>query len=92
MSIDPKTGAIYIVYYDRSKHKNMLTDVVLAISTDGGSSFSNTTISESPFKPDPNVFFGDYNNISAYNGIIRPVWTRLEKDTLSIWTALIKTK
>jgi len=90
MSIDPITGYIYIVYYDRSRYTNTQTDVVLAISKDGGRNFSNEIISESPFTPTKEVFFGDYNNIAAYNGIIRPIWTRYEKGKLSIWTALIK--
>jgi len=92
MSIDPKTGYIYIVYYDKSKHNNALTDVVLATSTDGGEHFSNTTISEKPFKTNKKVFFGDYSNINAFNGIVRPIWTQQSNDTLSIWTALIKAK
>jgi len=47
-------------------------------------------ISEKPFTPTNNgVFFGDYNNISAYNGRVRPIWTQLDDRTLSVWTALI---
>lgn len=90
MSVDPKTGYIYIVYYDRSAYDDTQTDVVLSVSYDGGESFTGKTISESPFVPNPSKFFGDYNNIHALNGIIRPVWTRYENDRLSIWTALIE--
>jgi len=92
MSIDSKTGYIYIVYYDKSKYNNALTDIVLAISTDGGDHFSNITISKKPFKTNKNVFFGDYSNINAVNGIVRPIWTQQSNDTLSVWTALIKVK
>lgn len=90
MSVDPKTGFIYIVYYDRSKYKDTQTDVVLAISKDGGNSFENKTISEKPFTPSSRVFFGDYNNIHAYNGIIRPIWTAYYDKKLSIFTCLIE--
>ncbi len=89
MSVDAKTGFIYIVYYDRSKYQDAKTDVVLAVSKDGGKTFTNTTISESPFTPNSGVFFGDYNNISAYNGVIRPIWTRYDDYKLSVWTCLI---
>jgi len=92
MSVDPKTGYIYIVFYDRSKYKNHQTDVVLAISKDGGNSFTNTTISEKPFTPISSIFFGDYNNISAFNGVIRPIWTSYENGKLSVWTCLIDEK
>lgn len=92
MSIDPKTGFIYILFYDKSKYTDALTDVVLAISTDGGENFTNTKISEKPFETNSRVFFGDYSNINAYNNIVRPVWTRQDKGILSIWTALIQLK
>jgi hypothetical protein len=89
MSVDPKTGFIYIVYYGRSHYIDNQTDVVLAISRDGGKTFSNQIISDTPFTPNKNIFFGDYNNINAYNGIVRPIWTRLDHGRLSIWTCLI---
>ena len=63
--------------------------MVLSYSKDGGTSFTSKTISESPFIPMNDVFFGDYNNISAFDGIVRPIWTRYENNKLSIWTALI---
>ncbi|MFH1297040.1 MAG: T9SS type A sorting domain-containing protein [Bacteroidota bacterium] len=89
MDIDQTTGTLYFVFYDRRNYTNNLTDVYLAISKDGGETFNNVKISESPFIPTSSVFFGDYTNISAHNGIIRPIWTRLEGGNLSIWTALI---
>jgi len=91
MSVDPKTGVIYIVYYDRSRQVGNENEVVLAYSTDGGQSFKSEFISESAFpSPGQSVFFGDYNNISAFDGMVRPIWTRYDENGLSIWTALIK--
>ncbi len=92
MSVDAKTGYIYIVFYDRSKYNNAQTDVVLAISKDGGRTFKNKTISDKPFTPNTKIFFGDYNNIHAYNGIVRPIWTAYYDNKLSIWTCLIDNK
>ncbi|MFC2101585.1 T9SS type A sorting domain-containing protein [Bacteroidota bacterium] len=89
MDIDQTTGYLYFVFYDRRNYDNNLTDVFLAVSKDGGASFENMKISESPFSPISSVFFGDYTNISAHNGIVRPIWTRLEGGSLSVWTALI---
>lgn len=86
MDIDPSTGYLYFVFYDRRAYDDNRTDVYLARSTDGGQSFTNQKISESPFIPTPNVFFGDYNNISVVDGIIRPIWTRLQDGQLSVWT------
>ena len=89
MSIDQITGYIYIVFYDRRNYNDLQTDVYMAVSKDGGNSFVNFKISQSPFTPAANVFFGDYNNISSHNNVIRPIWTRLENNKTSIWTAII---
>jgi hypothetical protein len=89
MAIDQTTGYIYIVFYDRRNHEDSLTDVYLAFSTDGAATFTNVKISESAFLPQSNIFFGDYSNITAHNGVIRPIWTRLHSGQISVWTALI---
>jgi hypothetical protein len=89
MTIDQTTGAIYIVFYDRRHYEDFQTDVYLAYSFDGGSSFKNVRISEKPFNPSTSVFLGDYNNISAHDGVVRPVWTRLDGSRTSILTALV---
>jgi hypothetical protein len=89
MTIDQTNGWIYMVYYDRRNYSDAQTDVYMAISKDGGDSFFNFRISESPFVPISSVFFGDYNNISAHNNVVRPIWTRLHNGQLSIHTAMI---
>jgi hypothetical protein len=89
MTVDQSTGNIYVVFYDRRNYKGLETDVYLAKSTDGCETFTNERISQWPFEPDQTVFFGDYINITANNGKIRPVWTRLEGSMLSVWTAII---
>ncbi len=88
MDIDQTDGTIYIIFYDRRNYNDNRTDVYLAYSTDGGTTFTNTKISETPFIPNT-TFFGDYTNIVAHNGIIRPVWGRSDGNAASIWTAII---
>jgi len=90
MAIDQTTGFIYIIFYDRRAYSDNQTDVYLAVSKDGGETFGNDKISESPFVPNANKFFGDYTNISAHDNVIRPIWARLENTTRSIWTAIIE--
>jgi len=92
MDIDDKTGVLYVVFYDRRAYDDLNTDVYIAYSRDGGQSFTNKKVSASPFVPNDNVFFGDYNDISAHDGMIRPIWTRLDGNELSVWTALIDMK
>jgi len=89
MAVDPVTGYIYIVFYDRRNHHDNTTDVYLAYSKDGGETFINEKISEKPFLANNAPFFGDYNNISAYDGVVRPIWTREDNRRLSVWTAII---
>jgi hypothetical protein len=89
MAVDQSNGYLYFVFYDRRNYSNNLTDVFMAVSGDGGNTFTNFPISDSPFSPYSGVFFGDYNNISVTNNIVRPIWTRNESGTLSIYTALI---
>ncbi len=92
MNVDPKTGKIYIIFYDRRDNQDansLQTSVYIARSTDGGETFHNYKISESPFSPNADIFFGDYINISAYDGKIHPIWMRLDGNTMSLWTAPI---
>ena len=92
MTVDPVRGDVHVVFYDR-RHNNAREDrsthVVVASSTDGGATWINRTVTESPFIPEGKVFFGDYNNIAAVDGHVRPIWTREDAGVLSVWTALL---
>lgn len=91
MDIDQSSGDVYFIYYDRSNYdpSSLKTDVVVCKTADGGNTFTSKIISESPFEPNKNLFFGDYNNIAVVNGIVRPIWTRMHNNQISVWTALI---
>ncbi len=84
MSVDPVTGSVNIIYYDRRNYDDLNTDVYLARSTDGGTTFENVKISESPFTPVKSVFFGDYIGINTYNNFTACIWQRLDKGKLSV--------
>jgi hypothetical protein len=90
LAIDQTTGYLYVVYYDRRAYDDLRTDVYVAFSIDGGNSFIERKISETPFVPTDANFFGDYTNISAHKGIIAPIWTRMDEGKTSVWTAIIK--
>tara|TARA_A100001011_G_scaffold83289_1_gene86934 strand:- start:18792 stop:20360 length:1569 start_codon:yes stop_codon:yes gene_type:complete len=76
MAIDPITGHLYVIYYDR-RHSSTNTFVAayLSYSLDGGKSFKDIQIGKNFAPPGKNYFFGDYLDVDAYNGIIHPVWT-----------------
>jgi hypothetical protein len=90
MTVDQKTGYLWFVFYDRRNYNDLRTDVFMAVSKDGGATFQNFRVSESPFIPTSNVFFGDYTNVTAYDNVVRPIWTRLSGNDLSVWTALVQ--
>lgn len=90
MTVDHASGVIYIVYYDRRAYDDNQTDVYLAYSIDGGSTFKNVKISETPFVPTSDRFFGDYTNISAHQGIIAPIWTRMDNGRTQVMTTIIR--
>lgn len=89
LEVDPSSGYLYSVFYDRRHYNDEQTDVFLAWSKDGGRSWQNHKISEKPFIPRETVFFGDYNDIDIYQGMVRPIWTRFDPEGLSVWTAII---
>jgi len=86
MDIDQTNGNLYFIFYDRRNYSDNKTDVYLAVSEDGGSTFDNIKISETPFTPNSSVFFGDYTNISVHNGRIAPVWARADGTNMSLRT------
>jgi hypothetical protein len=87
IAIDQSTGNLYVVFYDRRETAGTATDVSLARSTDGGATFTNMRVSASSFVPDPQVFFGDYTGIAAWEGRVTPIWMRMDGSVLSIWAA-----
>jgi len=92
MTVDRSNGNLYFVFYDRRNHRGIETDVYVAKSDDGGKTFSNYKVSESSFIPSEDIFFGDYSAISAVNGAIRPMWTRLDYGRISLHTAIVHDK
>lgn len=84
MCVDPKTGVMYVLYYDRRNYNDLKTDVYLAISRDGGETFTNERVSATPFVPNSKVFFGDYIGINAYNNFHTAIWMRMDDGILSL--------
>jgi photosystem II stability/assembly factor-like uncharacterized protein len=76
LSVDPVTGAVSIIFYDRrgdpEDHKTFVT---LARSTDGGNSFQNYAWTVDPFVASNQEFLGDYNGTASYNNRVYGAWT-----------------
>ncbi|MFC2086125.1 T9SS type A sorting domain-containing protein [Bacteroidota bacterium] len=91
MALDQVTGNLYIVFYDRRNYDDANTDVYMAMSDNGGESFSNFKISETPFYPYETVFIGHYIGVSAHDSKIFATWPRMDDGHLSLWGANIDT-
>ncbi len=75
LTVDPRTGAVSVIFYDRrGDPQNRKTVVTLARSIDGGKSFINYAWSVKPFIATGN-FMGDYSGIASYNNRVYGAWT-----------------
>lgn len=94
MALDQSTGHLWFAFYDRREQTDSATDVYMACSKDGGETFVNFRVSLSSFQTEPDIwtgFLGDYLNISAAGGVVRPIWIRRDGAQRSVWTALVDT-
>jgi len=89
MCIDQSNGYLYFVYYDRRNYSDTQTDVYVSVSRDGGETYEDVRVSDSPFIPNKNLFFGDYLNIDAVKGTIRPIWPRMDNGKISLWVGIL---
>jgi hypothetical protein len=88
-AVDPTTGGLYVDYHDRRYVGGDTTEVFLSMSYNGGSTWNDYRVSETPFFPSESVFFGDYIGIAALNHKVYPIWTRMDDGDLSVWVAPI---
>jgi hypothetical protein len=89
LSVDPITGKLYVIFYDRRNTTGDATDVAVARSADGGNTWENFIVSDSSFVPTSSIFFGDYSNIAARGGMAYPMWTRIDGSARSTWIAIV---
>jgi hypothetical protein len=72
MAVDPKNGAVNLIFYDR-RTDNEKTTVTLARSTDSGKSFQNYTWDPEAFAAEGD-FLGDYLAIIAFGNKVYGAW------------------
>jgi hypothetical protein len=77
------------VYYDRSETVGDETEIWIARSDDGGETFDNYKITQEPFVPENDIFFGDYIDIDAHNGLIYAAWMEMSNREMSVWVTRI---
>jgi len=92
MRVDPKTGHIVALFYDRRDHENWETDVFFAYSKDGGATFKNIKLNKTAFTPDPEIFFGDYLAIDIQKDMVHAMWPEMRNKKISLKHARIGLK
>jgi hypothetical protein len=89
ISVDPGTGYIYVLYYDRRNYNDNRTELYISKSTDGAASFKDTGVSRRPFSlptsPSGSNFIGDYISIQAVDGQVYSIWTEDSNANRSVW-------
>jgi hypothetical protein len=89
MTVDQVTGKVWLVFFDRRNYTDANTDAYMAVSEDGGTTFVNLKVSETPFIPLSTVFFGHYLGITAHDDHVFPVWNRMDDGENSLVGAII---
>lgn len=72
LAVDPVSGAVNIVFYDR-RANNRNTTVTLARSTDAGKNFTNYAWDQQGFEAEGD-FLGDYLGLAAYGNKVFGAW------------------
>jgi len=89
VTVDQVTGKVWVVFFDRRNYADANTDVFMAVSEDGGDTFTNFKVSESPFLPFSTVFFGHYLGLTAHNDHVFPVWNRMDDGENTLLGAIV---
>jgi len=90
-----RNGAIYVVFYDRRNDpNNLLMDVYLTQSTDGGVTWTPnkrvTTVSSDPTAGQIKAgLLGEYIGLTAFDGSVHPVWTDTRLGNQDVFTAKV---
>jgi hypothetical protein len=64
-------------------------NIYMAVSEDGGNTFQNFKVSETPFTPYSSVFFGHYLGVTAYDDHVYSVWNRMDNGENSLVCAIV---
>ncbi len=88
------SGWVNLVFFDRRNDPdNLLVDVYLAQSRDGGETFQNYRLTEPSFDPRINynsgVRIGDYLGIDAFDGRVVPIFTATHLGSQDVFVSVI---
>lgn len=93
MTID-QTGGVNIIYYDDRNTAADSSEIMLARSTDGGTTWTERVLSDHRFKPKPVIggssnYQGDHISLLAIGTKLHAFWMDDYSGTYQVWTASI---
>ena len=91
-TVDQSTGNLFVVFYDNRETTTDSSGVYMAVSYNGGISFTNFKVSDQNFRPKPIAglaggYQGDYIGIAAANNKVYPFWTDDRTGNYQAWIA-----
>ncbi len=95
MTVDQSNGNIAIVFYDtRDVSTTDSCDTYIAVSNNGGLTFTNIKASDHAQRPAPlsgyaTGYYGDYIGIVAHNNVIWPFWMDNRNGPAQVYTCKI---
>ncbi len=80
VACDPETGVLAVIFYDDRDAAANQVEAWVAISGDGGATWTDFRVSDVAFTPSPipgasAQYFGDYLGIDIQDNVVYPVWT-----------------
>jgi hypothetical protein len=97
VAVDPTNGQIVVMFYDRrADANNLILDVYVTRSTDGGLTFEpNIKVNTQSFNPRDDrlfqgAFIGDYNAIAVHNNLAYPIWSDTRRRELDVFGARVR--
>ena len=98
IAVDNSNNNVAIAFYDnRDSYSQDSCDIYTAVSTNGGTSFTNIKTSDRTHRPTPlsgyaDGYYSDYIGIAASNNTIYPTWADNRNGVVQIYTANIELK
>lgn len=94
VAVDDATGLVNVVYYSVDNATNTVTNTYLAYSTDNGSSWQNTKVSDQSHNTAPisgfaDGYAGDYIGLASYGGSSYAAWMDNRSGTWQVYVSRI---
>jgi hypothetical protein len=88
LAMDYSTGIVYVAYFDRRAYEDNQTDVYVAYSMDGGTSFNNVKVTSAPFIADQTLL--NSLSMTAMKSTLAITWSQSDGTSPRLLTIVLK--